>query len=218
MHSIRQCTGIHVSGIKHIDHKSRSKEAWVPPYNPRSNGSAERAVQTVKSALKCWNEFKLHYDFNTYLQKILFHHRISSNSRGKSPAEIIFGRQLRAPITTKYQQGQPIWYKANTDTQPVEGKFVMTKGNNTSIVIFDNNNQSHVTLVGNNQISSRNDNPRSYDPNTSNEPSTTSNEDLETESCRRSLRQRQKTRCGCCWWGHILILFNVNIKYSVFDI
>ena len=71
-----------------------------PPYFPQANGLAERAVRTVKSALSTWKESVYHKDFNTFLQRILFHHRVSSFSRGKSPAEIVFGRQLRVPIVS----------------------------------------------------------------------------------------------------------------------
>ena len=43
--------------------------------------------------------------------KVIFHHRISSHSRGKSPAELVFNRKIRIPIVSQFQQGQSVTYK-----------------------------------------------------------------------------------------------------------
>ena len=65
-----------------------------PPYFPCSNGLAERAVQTVKRSMKCYTQSQYHQQFAPYLRNVLFHHRLSSNACGISPAEIVFGRKL----------------------------------------------------------------------------------------------------------------------------
>lgn len=125
-----------------------------PPYFPQSNGRAERAVQTVKRFMKCWATSQSHQDFPSYLRKVLFHHRISSNMKGLSPAEIVFGRKVRVPIASTYQQGQKVYYKANIATPTADAEYLMTKGNNTSWIIKQNGNEDErAVLVSNNQLS-----------------------------------------------------------------
>lgn len=130
-------------------HNQGAEKRESPPYYPRANGLAERSVQTVKCALKAWTEIKTHQDFPSFLQRILFHHRISAHSRGKSPSELMFNRQIRIPIVTTMQQGQPIWYKPK-DSTSYAATYLMTKGNNTSWIL----NGEELTLASNNQISS----------------------------------------------------------------
>ena len=119
-----------------------------PPYFPRANGLAERAVRTLKSALVTWKENVYHSDFNTFLQRVLFHHRVSAFSRGKSPAEIIFGRQLRVPVVSRFQQGESVWYKPAEKMPPRSSVYLMTQGQNTSWLL----DQGELRLVSNNQI------------------------------------------------------------------
>ena len=145
-----------------------------PLYFPRSNGSAERAVQTVKNALKSWKYNKVHTDFVSFLQKVLLHHRVSSASRSKSPAKIVFGRTLRLPIVSKFKQGEEIWYTPERKKSS-KATFLMTKGTNTSWLLSD---EDGLLLSSNNQISPMPDIvPESDEPtivtdsNKSNEPS-----------------------------------------------
>lgn len=67
------------------------------PYHPATNGLAERAVQIVKRKLKA-----LLSDSPAELQQkvnqILFQYRITPLSKGKSPAELHMGRQLRSKL------------------------------------------------------------------------------------------------------------------------
>lgn len=52
------------------------------------------------------------------------------------------------PIVSSFQQGENVWYKANT-CQPTKAvTFVMTKGTNTSYVLED----EKLVLVSNNQL------------------------------------------------------------------
>ena len=57
------------------------KKTESPPYFPKVNGLTKRAVQTVKHVLRAWKESQLHIDFTSYLQKVLFNHRISACCR-----------------------------------------------------------------------------------------------------------------------------------------
>ena len=103
-----------------------------PPYNPRSNGLAECGVQIVKQVMKTFDATKC--EFSCWLQKILLHH---PHCRGKSPAELIFGRKLRLPVVTDYEMGEVVdcfpQQCGNQRVQPVT--FSMNKGRNTSYVI-----------------------------------------------------------------------------------
>ena len=64
------------------------------PYHPASNGLAERAVQTIKEALK-----KTTGDIETRLVRFLFQYRLTPHSTtGRSPAELLLGRQPRSHL------------------------------------------------------------------------------------------------------------------------
>ena len=119
-----------------------------PPYFPKANGLAERSVQIVKKALLAWVEIKTHQDFSAFLQRVLFHHRLSSHSRGRSPAELVFNRKIRIPIVTPFHQGQSVVYKPTVNSETSKAVYLMTKGNNTSWILKDDN----LTLASNNQI------------------------------------------------------------------
>ncbi|KAL5515075.1 hypothetical protein EMCRGX_G000193 [Ephydatia muelleri] len=64
------------------------------PYHPATNGLAERAVQTVKNALR-----KTSGDIDTCLSRFLFQYRLTPHSTtGKSPAELLLGRKPRSHL------------------------------------------------------------------------------------------------------------------------
>ncbi|XP_026316024.1 uncharacterized protein K02A2.6-like [Hyposmocoma kahamanoa] len=72
------------------------------PYHPATNGQAERSVQTVKRALQAANAYP-----GTIQEKILEIkeqlRRTPSVSTGKSPYEIMFGREVRTSIHVRYR-------------------------------------------------------------------------------------------------------------------
>ena len=72
-----------------------------PIYNPRGNGLAERAVHTVKKAMRAWNS-SLGVSFHAFLQRVLFTHRNTSSVRGKTPSEVRLGRKMRLPAVINY--------------------------------------------------------------------------------------------------------------------
>ena len=75
------------NGIRHIT---------SAPYHPATNGLAERAVQTVKTALKKTSAENL----ETQLSRFLFHYRTTPHSTtGVPPAEVLLGRRPRSLLT-----------------------------------------------------------------------------------------------------------------------
>ena len=67
------------------------------PFHPSSNGEAERFVRTFKTALKKFMDSGEGLD--KALQKVLFTYRTTPNGEeGKSPAELLHGRQPRTKL------------------------------------------------------------------------------------------------------------------------
>ena len=129
-----------------------------PIYYPKANGLAERGVQTIKKGLKAWTESKTHCDFITYLQRLLFHHRITSSCRGKSPAELVFNRQIRTPSilpTISMQQGDKVWFKPHARAASISSTYLMPKGRNTSWILSDEDDDEPLIMASNNQIATR---------------------------------------------------------------
>jgi len=100
----------------------------TPPYNPSSNGQAERAVKTIKYALRSY-EPKIG-DKYLFLQKVLLNHRASSSD--VSPAERLFGFKPRTTVNKNFIPGQDMIYKNKMlkSTSPI--KYVVQAGNNTA--------------------------------------------------------------------------------------
>ena len=70
------------------------RHSLTAPYHPRSNGLAERAVQTFKAAMK-----KMDGPLHIRIARFLFSYRITPQSTtGRSPAELLFGRRLRSKL------------------------------------------------------------------------------------------------------------------------
>ncbi|KAB0801764.1 hypothetical protein PPYR_03950 [Photinus pyralis] len=68
------------------------RHVTVSPYHPRSNGEAERNVQTAKESLK-----RLSGNWSLKIARFLHRQHITpSSSTGYSPAELLMGRKLRS--------------------------------------------------------------------------------------------------------------------------
>lgn len=79
------------NGIKHVT---------PAPYNPASNGLAERAVQTLKEGLRNFSKGSL----ETRICRFLYNQRKTVHSTtGKSPAELMFNRRFKATIESVKQ-------------------------------------------------------------------------------------------------------------------
>ena len=98
------------NGIKHV---------LTAPYHPASNGQAERMVRTFKESMKSLSSG----DIETKLYRLLFSYRMTPNTAtGKSPAELLFQRQLRS----QFDRILPKASKENAIpkiTKKIEGKL-----------------------------------------------------------------------------------------------
>ena len=112
----------------------------TPLYSPRSNGLAERAVQTLKKSLNFYNK-QLGCSLPTYIDKVLFSHRNSSTAKGATPAKLLMGRSLRTPIIGFYDIGERVIYQPTINHQPKELSYNNRKGRNTAW-LHDNNNRA----------------------------------------------------------------------------
>ena len=123
----------------------------TPPYDPAANGTAERAVQTVKRGMRAWRFNSVHVSFDIYLQRLLFHHRTYSRRPcGKTPGELVFGRPLRAPVLAKFHFGEQVVYRP-CGHPPRSASFVMGQGTNTSWIL-DGADSSRLILAHANQL------------------------------------------------------------------
>ncbi|PAA80925.1 hypothetical protein BOX15_Mlig029604g7 [Macrostomum lignano] len=175
-----------------------AKKLESPTYYPQANGAAERAVQTVKSALRAWSEKVTHMEFSRFLQKVLLHHRNSVSSRGCCPAEILFGRRLRVPVVTNFEQGDSVIYAPSSSSVGNPAKFVMTAGQNTAWILADDG----LRLASTNQLAPMATRPSEFEmededetnsvPETGNEPVAGIQTPVPEEAVqlRRSLRNR----------------------------
>ena len=93
-------------------------------------------VRVLKDALKCFYPAKS--SLQSFMQRLLFILRSTAMRGGKSPSEILMGRQIRCPILSECQPMQKLLYRANARqvVQPVEMLF--RNGNNTSLVAYPN--------------------------------------------------------------------------------
>ena len=74
------------------------RHSLTAPYHPRSNGMAERAVQTFKYAMK-----KMDGSLHDKLAQFLFQYRITpQTTTGRSPAEMLMGRRLRSVLDSAH--------------------------------------------------------------------------------------------------------------------
>lgn len=70
---------------------------YTAPYNPATNGQAERFVQTLKNALRRMNANATNVPEK--LSKMLLHYRIAPHATtNRSPAELFLGRKLRTRL------------------------------------------------------------------------------------------------------------------------
>ena len=121
-----------------------------PPYHPESNGVAERGVRTIKEVLRAWTQEVSHLPFVEYLKRVLLHHRACfRRSDGKTPAEVVFGRQLRLPLTKGVGFGDSIFYRSRQGNV-FQGQYLMPRSPHTAWLVDESN---RLRLLHSDQIS-----------------------------------------------------------------
>jgi hypothetical protein len=104
-----------------------------PVYSPQSNGIAERAVRTVKQAMKSWNP-RMRIQFHVFLNKVLLTHRNTSRVRGQTPAEFMFGQNVRIPVAVPYPVGECVLFKPTVKSNAEKVTYVIRAGRNTAFI------------------------------------------------------------------------------------
>ena len=75
------------------------KQLKIAPYHPSSNGTAQRSVQTFKTALKKIIQGKVVSDLDSTLSRfMLSYHTTPHSTTGISPAELLFNRKLNTRL------------------------------------------------------------------------------------------------------------------------
>lgn len=90
----------------------------IAPYNPSTNGQAERFVQTLKKSMK--NMVADGDDLNLALQKFLLSYRVSAHQgTGISPSARMFGRKIRTRLDQIHPDyiTQKHYYKINDNNR-----------------------------------------------------------------------------------------------------
>ena len=91
----RQWTTVCFRRVQAILQANRIRRILVAPYYPSSNGEAERFVQMFKAALRKADQKGLQLALTQFLLK---YKTTPHPATGKTPAELIFGRQVRTRL------------------------------------------------------------------------------------------------------------------------
>ena len=145
--SFRQCKGIYQRQSCHVVtgaklHQFRESNLQ----SKRSNGLAERAVQTVKKAMRVCN-LSLRVSFHAFLQRILFTHRNTSSVKGKTPSEVLLGRKMRLPAVINFPMGERVIFRAGPHAASFPARYVVRKGDNTAWLTKENSDGSERSIL-----------------------------------------------------------------------
>ena len=117
------------------------KKIESPVYQPRANGLAGRACQTVKRALQALSP-NLNISLGAFLKWTLVTRLNTSKTRGKTPVELLLGRRVRLPANADLDLCEAILLKVNEKTKTVPSTFIIRKCLNTSFIQPENSTQT----------------------------------------------------------------------------
>ena len=120
-----------------------------PIYHPRANGIAERAVQTVKRATQECSS-NLNVSFGDFLQRALMTHRNTSETRDKTPVELLLGHKIRLPAVNDFDLFERVLLKPTNSSPTVPSAFIICKKMYTLFIQPENSNKT--VFVSDNQI------------------------------------------------------------------
>ena len=103
-----------------------------PEYRPQSNGLAERAVRTIKDALKCYNPQKC--SASAFIDRFLFVHHNTAMRNGKTPSQLMLAYSTRCPILSTYEPLQSVLYKSHREATPKPVTYLFRQGANTALI------------------------------------------------------------------------------------
>ena len=140
---------------KQFCEQNRIRRILVAPYHPSSNGEAERFVQTFKAALRKADQKGL----QLALTQFLLRYRTTPHpATGKTPAELIFGRQVRTRLdlihpsqkeiqkgergkrketrkAREFEVGEPVWMRNYSGSEKWIPGIVISKSGPLSYTI-----------------------------------------------------------------------------------
>ena len=101
--------------FKEFMQKNGIRHSLVSPYHPCSNGLAECAVQTFKTAMK-----KLERPIHVRISRFLLQYRVTpQTTTGQSPSELLMGRRLCIALDLIHPDiAKKIEVKQNKISQP----------------------------------------------------------------------------------------------------
>ena len=114
------------------------------PYHPATNGSAERAVQTFKNAMRKRNDLSSPYSLQTRINHFLFAYRTTPQTATElTPAELLMGRILATRLhLLKPNLGRRLLTNHNTDLHSGSQTRTLKEGDEVWMRVYNSSTKS----------------------------------------------------------------------------